>query len=146
MMSAVESEFSSADALVMAAAVADARPVSSSSTKIKKADFDSINLTTNPDILRKVAQSKRSNQVVVGFAAETAKDLIKAGGEKLISKGADLLYVNDVSGGAIFGQDQTSGTLIGLGVDSIDFNGVSKHEVAKSIVIHMAKKLEKING
>ena len=146
MMSAVENEFSSADALVMAAAVADARPVSSSSTKIKKTDFDSIDLITNPDILNKVAQSKRSNQVVVGFAAETAKDLIKAGGEKLISKGADLLYVNDVSGGAIFGQDQTSGTLIGLGVDSIEFNGVSKHEVAKSIIIHMAKKLEKING
>ena len=146
MMSAVESEFSSADALVMAAAVADARPVSSSSTKIKKADFDSINLTTNPDILSKVAQSKRSNQVVVGFAAETAEDLMKAGGEKLISKGADLLYVNDVSGGAIFGQDLTSGTLIGLGVSSINFNGVSKHEVAKSIVIQMAKKLEKING
>jgi len=93
-----------------------------------------------------VSQSKRSNQVVVGFAAETAKDLIKAGGEKLISKNADFLYVNDVSGGAIFGQDQTSGTLIGLGVDSIEFNGVSKHEVAKSIVINMAKKLEKING
>ena len=146
MMSAVESEFSSVDALVMAAAVADARPVSSPSTKIKKADFDSINLTTNPDILSKVAQSKRSNQVVVGFAAETAEDLIRAGGEKLISKGADLLYVNDVSGGAIFGQDLTSGTLIGLGVDSIDFNGVSKYEVAKSIVIQMAKKLEKING
>jgi phosphopantothenoylcysteine decarboxylase/phosphopantothenate--cysteine ligase len=146
MMSAVENEFSSADALVMAAAVADARPVSSSSTKIKKADFDSIDLITNPDILGKVAQSKRSNQVVVGFAAETAEDLIKAGGEKLISKGADLLYVNDVSGGAIFGQDQTSGTLIGLGVDSIEFNGVSKHEVAKSIVFHMAKKFEKING
>jgi len=146
MMSAVESEFSSADALVMAAAVADARPVSSSSTKIKKVDFDSINLTTNPDILSKVAQSKRSDQVVVGFAAETAEDLMKAGGEKLISKGADLLYVNDVSGGAIFGQDLTSGTLIGLGVSSINFNGVSKHEVAKSIVIQMAKKLEKING
>ena len=146
MMSAVESEFSSADALVMAAAVADARPVSSSSTKIKKADFDSIHLTTNPDILSKVAQSKRSDQVVVGFAAETAEDLMKAGGEKLISKGADLLYVNDVSGGAIFGQDLTSGTLIGLGVSSINFNGVSKHEVAKSIVIQMAKKLEKING
>ena len=93
-----------------------------------------------------MAQSKRSNQVVVGFAAETAKDLIRAGGEKLISKGADLLYVNDVSGGGIFGQDQTSGTLIGLGVDSIDFNGVSKYEVAKSIIAQMAKKLEKING
>jgi phosphopantothenoylcysteine decarboxylase/phosphopantothenate--cysteine ligase len=145
-MSAVENEFSSSDALVMAAAVADARPVCSSSTKIKKAEFDSIDLTTNPDILSKVSQSKRSNQVVVGFAAETAKDLIEAGGEKLISKNADLLYVNDVSGGAIFGQDQTSGTLIGLGVDSIEFNGVSKHEVAKSIIIHMAKKLEKING
>jgi phosphopantothenoylcysteine decarboxylase/phosphopantothenate--cysteine ligase len=142
MMSAVESEFSSADALVMAAAVADARPVSSSSTKIKKADFDSINLTNNPDILSKVAQSKRSNQVVVGFAAETAKDLIRAGGEKLISKGADLLYVNDVSGGAIFGHDQTSGSLIGLGIDAIKFDGVSKYEVAKSIITHVADKLK----
>jgi len=142
MMSAVENEFSSADALVMAAAVADARPVSSSSTKIKKADFDSINLTTNPDILNKVAQNKRSNQVVVGFAAETAKDLIRAGGEKLISKGADLLYVNDVSGGAIFGHDQTSGSLIGLGIDAIKFVGVSKYEVAKSIITHVADKLK----
>ena len=146
MMSAVESEFSSADALVMAAAVADARPVSSSSTKIKKVDFDSINLTTNPDILSRLAQSKRSNQVVVGFAAETTSDLIKAGGEKLISKGADLLYVNDVSSGAIFGQDQTSGTLIGLGVDAIDFNDVSKYEVAKSIIAQMAKRLARVNG
>jgi phosphopantothenoylcysteine decarboxylase/phosphopantothenate--cysteine ligase len=93
-----------------------------------------------------VALSKRVNQVIVGFAAETLGDLIKAGGEKLIGKKADLLYVNDVSGGAIFGQDQTSGALIGLGIETVNFDGVSKHEVAKSIVTHMAKKLEKING
>jgi phosphopantothenoylcysteine decarboxylase/phosphopantothenate--cysteine ligase len=93
-----------------------------------------------------VALRKRVNQVVVGFAAETLSDLIKAGGEKLISKNADLLYVNDVSGGAIFGQDQTSGALIGLGIETVNFDGVSKHEVAKSIVAHMAKKLEKVNG
>ena len=146
MMSAVESEFTNSDALVMAAAVADARPVFTSTTKIKKADLESIDLTTNPDILSRVAQSKRESQVIVGFAAETISDLIKAGGEKLIGKKADLLYVNDVSGGAIFGQDQTSGSLIGLGIDTVNFDGVSKHEVARSIVAHMAKKLEKING
>jgi phosphopantothenoylcysteine decarboxylase/phosphopantothenate--cysteine ligase len=145
MMSAVETEFTNSDALVMAAAVADARPVSTSTTKIKKAALESINLTTNPDILSRVALSKRVNQVIVGFAAETLGDLIKAGGEKLIGKKADLLYVNDVSGGAIFGQDQTSGALIGLGIETVNFDGVSKHEVAKSIVTHMAKKLEKIN-
>jgi len=146
MMSAVENEFTNSDALVMSAAVADARPVSTSTTKINKADLESINLTTNPDILSRVALSKRVNQVIVGFAAETLGDLIKAGGEKLIGKNADLLYVNDVSGGAIFGQDQTSGALIGLGIETVKFDGVSKHEVAKSIVAHMAKKLEKING
>ena len=146
MMSAVESEFTNSDALVMAAAVADARPVSPPTTKIKKADLESIDLTTNPDILSRVAQSKRESQVIVGFAAETISDLIKAGGEKLIGKKADLLYVNDVSGGAIFGQDQTSGSLIGLGIETVNFDGVSKYEVARSIVTHMAKKLEKING
>jgi phosphopantothenoylcysteine decarboxylase/phosphopantothenate--cysteine ligase len=146
MMSAVENEFTNSDALVMAAAVADARPVSTSTTKIKKAALESIELTTNPDILSRVALSKRESQVIVGFAAETLSDLIKAGGEKLIGKKADLLYVNDVSGGAIFGQDQTSGALIGLGIETVNFDGVSKHEVAKSIVAHMAKKLEKVNG
>lgn len=146
MMSAVENEFINSDALVMAAAVADARPVSTSTTKIKKADLESIDLTTNPDILSIVAQNKRESQVIVGFAAETLSDLIKAGGEKLIGKKADLLYVNDVSGGAIFGQDQTSGALIGLGIETVNFDGVSKHEVAKSIVAHMAKKLQRING
>lgn len=146
MMSAVESEFNNNDALVMAAAVADARPESISTTKIKKADLEKINLTRNPDILSKVSQIKKSNQVIVGFAAETVSDFVKAAGEKLIAKGADLLYVNDVSKGAIFGQDQTSGALIGLGIETINFNGVSKHDVAKSIVTHLAKKFEKING
>jgi phosphopantothenoylcysteine decarboxylase/phosphopantothenate--cysteine ligase len=145
-MSAVENEFTNSDALVMAAAVADARPVSTSTTKIKKVDLESINLTTNPDILSRVAQSKRESQVIVGFAAETVNDLIKAGGEKLIGKKADLLYVNDVSGGAIFGQDQTSGALIGLGIETVNFDSVSKHEVAKSIIQHIAKKFEKSNG
>ena len=93
-----------------------------------------------------MAQSRRESQVIVGFAAETLSDLIKAGGAKLIGKKADLLYVNDVSGGAIFGQDQTSGSLIGLGIETVNFDGVSKYEVARSIVTHMAKKLEKING
>ena len=146
MRSAVESKFTSSDALVMAAAVADARPAMSSATKIRKNELKRIDLTANPDILCKVSQKKNRGQVIVGFAAETASDLIKAGGEKLINKNADLLYVNDVSGGAIFGEDQTSGVLIGLGIEPVFFNGASKYEVAKSIVKNIAKKLEKSGG
>lgn len=146
MRSAVESKFTSSDALVMAAAVADARPAMSSATKIRKNELKRIDLTANPDILCKVSQKKNRGQVIVGFAAETATDLIKAGGEKLINKNADLLYVNDVSGGAIFGEDQTSGVLIGLGIEPVFFNGASKYEVAKSIVKNIAKKLEKSGG
>lgn len=146
MRSAVESKFTSSDALVMAAAVADARPAMSSATKIRKNELKRIDLTANPDILCRVSQKKNRGQVIVGFAAETATDLIKAGGEKLINKNADLLYVNDVSGGAIFGEDQTSGVLIGLGIEPVFFNGASKYEVAKSIVKNIAKKLEKSGG
>jgi len=146
MRSAVESKFTSSDALVMAAAVADARPAMSSATKIRKNELKRIDLTANPDILCKVSQKKNRGQVIVGFAAETVSDLIKAGGEKLINKNADLLYVNDVSGGAIFGEDQTSGVLIGLGIEPVFFNGASKYEVAKSIVKNIAKKLEKSGG
>jgi phosphopantothenoylcysteine decarboxylase/phosphopantothenate--cysteine ligase len=68
------------------------------------------------------------------------------GETKLRAKGADYLYVNDVSGGAIFGSDQTSGTLIGLDIAPIGFNNVDKFEVAEVIIKEVAHRLERVHG
>jgi phosphopantothenoylcysteine decarboxylase/phosphopantothenate--cysteine ligase len=90
-----------ADAVVMAAAVADFRPRDQLDTKIKKsaAEPDPIVLVRNPDILAELASRSHGGQVVVGFAAETGDasgDVLTHGRAKLASKGADLLVVNEV--------------------------------------------------
>ncbi|WP_370288010.1 bifunctional phosphopantothenoylcysteine decarboxylase/phosphopantothenate--cysteine ligase CoaBC [Nocardioides sp.] len=109
-----------ADAVVMAAAPADFRPTAESDTKIKKSADGSaptITLEQNPDILAEIsAQRARPGQVIVGFAAETGDatgsvlDLARA---KLARKGCDLLVVNDVSGGAVFGSADNEAVLLG---------------------------------
>lgn len=74
-----------------------------------------MDLTKNPDILARIAEIKKSGQIVVGFAAETdskSENLVKLGTEKLRSKSLDLMYVNNVSDGAIFGSDSTQGVII----------------------------------
>ena len=100
-----------ADAIVMAAAVADFRPAERRETKIKKtsAGPQPIELTENPDILRELVQGRRgglagrgAGQVIVGFGAET-DDVLAAGREKLARKGCDLLVVNEVGNGLAFG-------------------------------------------
>ena len=94
-----------ADAVVMAAAVADFRPRDTSDTKIKKGadEPDSLALVRTADVLAEVSQAPRARpgQVVVGFAAETgdaAGDALTHGRAKLAGKGADLLVVNEVGG------------------------------------------------
>jgi phosphopantothenoylcysteine decarboxylase/phosphopantothenate--cysteine ligase len=94
-----------ADAVVMAAAVADYRPAARSDVKLKKTGAmpEPIVLTENPDILRELAgPARRPGQVIVGFAAETG-DLIGNGRAKLAAKGCDLLVVNRVGDGLAFG-------------------------------------------
>lgn len=146
MLELVKTEFSSHDSLVMSAAVADARPVSSAEGKIKKESFAKIELLENPDILATIGKLKRANQVVVGFAAETESNLVELGRDKLVRKGADLLYVNNVAQGAVFGSDSTSGTLLSVDGSSEFFENVSKHEVARRIVNGIATRLELVNG
>ena len=94
-----------ADAVVMAAAVADFRPRDTRDTKIKKGagEPDSIALVRTTDVLAEVARLPRAKdgQVVVGFAAETGDaegDALAHGRRKLAAKGADLLVVNEVGG------------------------------------------------
>jgi phosphopantothenoylcysteine decarboxylase/phosphopantothenate--cysteine ligase len=94
-----------ADAIVMAAAVADYRPASRSDTKIKKAGGkpEPIALTENPDILHELSTTRRQpGQVIVGFGAETG-DLIANGQVKLAAKGCDLIVMNTVGNGRAFG-------------------------------------------
>jgi phosphopantothenoylcysteine decarboxylase / phosphopantothenate---cysteine ligase len=105
MRDAVLAAADEADAVVMAAAVADYRPVARSSTKLKKtgAEPASIELTENPDILRELGTARRRpGQVIVGFGAETG-DLISNGLLKLAAKGCDLIVMNKVGDGLAFG-------------------------------------------
>jgi phosphopantothenoylcysteine decarboxylase/phosphopantothenate--cysteine ligase len=110
----------SADAVVMAAAPADFRPESTAVSKIKKSDDGSspdIRLTQNPDILAGLAHERPNDHiVVVGFAAETGDDsgsVMDHAQAKLLRKGCDLLVVNDVGGGAVFGSEDNEAVVLG---------------------------------
>jgi phosphopantothenoylcysteine decarboxylase/phosphopantothenate--cysteine ligase len=103
--------FPTSDALIMSAAVADLRPSEVSDGKIKKEKIDHLDLIANPDLLAQAGKARRADQVLVGFAAETS-NLEEYATAKLERKGLDLLYVNDVSGGAIFGSTHTQGMIL----------------------------------
>jgi len=105
MRDAALSAAAEADAVVMAAAVADYRPETRSDSKIKKSGAapPPLRLVQNPDVLRELSGNRaRPGQVIVGFAAETG-DVLANGRAKLAAKGCDLLVVNQVGGGLAFG-------------------------------------------
>ncbi len=106
-----------ADAVVMAAAVADFRPAVASPSKIKKTDGepDPVLLLRNPDVLAELGSSRSAGQVLVGFAAETADEAtaLAAGAAKLAAKRADLLVVNRVGNGIGFEVDHNAATILG---------------------------------
>ena len=146
MKQAVEAEFVHSDALIMAAAVADARPHKVSNEKIKKNDLLEIALEKNEDILASISSIKGKHQILVGFAAETADNATSLAEGKMQAKGADFLYVNNVSGGAVFGSEKTSGTLLGLDIAPREFNDVDKFVVAGEILKEVGQRLERIHG
>ena len=124
----LEVEFPKSDVLVMSAAVADARPSQISSGKIKKGDLQNIELTQNPDLLKSIA-ALRDKQIVIAFAAETSLDIALAKA-KLEAKGANILYLNDVSEGAIFGSTDTQGIIITSNGAQISVPNSSKDSLA----------------
>ncbi|MFD4909611.1 bifunctional phosphopantothenoylcysteine decarboxylase/phosphopantothenate--cysteine ligase CoaBC [Kitasatospora purpeofusca] len=105
-----------ADAVVMAAAVADFRPAAYAAGKIKKVEGVEpapVALVRNPDVLAELsAHRTRSGQLVVGFAAET-DNVLANGRAKLARKGCDLLVVNEVGDGKAFGQDVNEAVVLG---------------------------------
>jgi phosphopantothenoylcysteine decarboxylase/phosphopantothenate--cysteine ligase len=146
MQNALSAELESADALVMAAAVADARPEIASSEKVNKEDFRALSLVKNPDILAESTKNKRENQVFVGFAAETGDGIREKGLKKLHSKGVDFLYVTDVSNGKVFGEKETTGILLSKRGSEWSFKAADKHELGRRIVSELIQELGVING
>jgi phosphopantothenoylcysteine decarboxylase/phosphopantothenate--cysteine ligase len=137
---AVVSAAVSADAVVMAAAPADFRPLSTTDTKIKKAGdgtAPTLELTQTPDILAEISADRlRPGQVVVGFAAETGDDsasVLDLGRAKLARKGCDLLVVNDVSGGAVFGSPDNEAVVLDADGGSVPVPRGSKSALAQVI-------------
>lgn len=146
MQNALSAELESADALVMAAAVADARPEIASSEKVNKEDFRALSLVKNPDLLAESTKNKRENQVFVGFAAETGDGIREKGLKKLHSKGVDFLYVTDVSNGKVFGEKETTGILLSKRGSEWSFKAADKHELGRRIVSELIQELGVING
>jgi len=124
-----------ADAIVMAAAVADYRPAVRSEAKIKKtgAEPDPIVLAENPDIVRDlVAARRRPGQLIVAFGAETG-DVITNGREKLARKGCDLLVVNQVGNGLAFGTADNEATVLGADGSEVKLARAAKDDIADQI-------------
>ena len=132
-------EFGKCDVLVMAAAVADARPENMQNSKIKKDSLTSINLTENVDILKSLSGNK-GKQVVVAFAAETSHDATAAQ-SKMLAKGADILYLNDVSGGDIFNSETTFGEIFTRGGASYKVAKTTKDTLAQELLDHALHQL-----
>jgi len=140
---AVEAAAVGADAVVMAAAPADFRPRHSVEVKIKKADDGSaptVELVQNPDILAGLVRARaadgRSTPVIVGFAAETGDDnggVLDHARAKLARKGCDLLVVNDVGGGRVFGEPENEAMILGADGSATPVPRGSKSAVADAI-------------
>uniref|UniRef100_UPI00404A6FA8 bifunctional phosphopantothenoylcysteine decarboxylase/phosphopantothenate--cysteine ligase CoaBC n=1 Tax=Candidatus Planktophila sp. TaxID=2175601 RepID=UPI00404A6FA8 len=132
-------QFPQCDILIMSAAVADARPKLVSFEKIKKSLLGTIELTPNTDLIAEMSKSK-TNQLMIGFAAET-KDHLQEARRKIESKGLDLIYVNDVSGGAIFGKDETMGTILTRNGADIAVKEVSKDALGNLLLDQAIRQL-----
>ena len=140
---AMLAESPSADAIVMAAAVADFRPATRSAAKIKKtgAAPAPIELAENPDIVRDlVAARQRPGQLIVAFGAETG-DVLANGRAKLARKGCDLLVVNQVGNGLAFGTADNEATVLAADGTEVKLPRAAKDEIADAIWDEIAARL-----
>lgn len=133
-----------ADAVVMAAAVADFRPASYVSGKIKKKDGaepEPLTLVRNPDILAEISATRpRAGQVVAGFAAET-DDVLAHGRAKLASKGCDLLVVNEVGERKTFGSEENEAVVLGADGTETAVPYGPKETLADTVWDHVVERL-----
>ena len=170
-----------ADAVVMAAAVADFRPATVSPFKIKKdreaaaddggaatsgvetfgagevagaagdpaGDAPTVRLVRNPDVLAELSARRPREQVVVGFAAETGDaegDVLDHARRKFARKGCDLLVVNDVSGGRVFGERRTQVVLLRPDGSLTEVPEGTKEDVSDAVWDEVVKLLPPAGG
>ena len=145
MLAAVEVHITEADALLMAAAVADFRPAQTAEQKIKKGGgVPELTLARTPDILKEIGQRKLQSgypKVLVGFAAES-QDLLANAEKKLKTKNLDLIAANDISAqDAGFAVDTNKITLLFASGKREDLPLISKAEAAEKIVAAVANQL-----
>jgi phosphopantothenoylcysteine decarboxylase/phosphopantothenate--cysteine ligase len=144
MLESVLAESEGADALIMAAAVADFRPKRVAEHKLKKRDgVPQVDLEAAPDVLATVAaMGSRRPGVVIGFAAES-RDLLKNAAAKLKSKSLDMIVANDISAAdSGFGVDTNRVTLLFSDAKESPLPLMGKDEVAETIIAHLAMLLE----
>jgi len=139
LQSALKANFDLTDLLVMAAAVADARPSNVGAIKLKKDQYQEITLVENPDLVAELASTK-TDQIVVGFAAETSLNTDEAK-RKLLTKGLDLIFLNDISSGEIFGSDTTQGLFYTKDGQQISVAKASKATLANQLLDLVVDKL-----
>ncbi|MEW1819745.1 bifunctional phosphopantothenoylcysteine decarboxylase/phosphopantothenate--cysteine ligase CoaBC [Arthrobacter sp. NPDC080031] len=141
------------DVVIMAAAVADFRPAEVSGTKIKKVngnDAPVVRLVQNPDILHELVvrrDSEASSQLIVGFAAETGDEdgnVLEHATAKLKRKGCDLLVVNQVGVGRVFGQDQNSVIILSAHGAAAQSAAGSKSDVAAVVIDRISTELSRV--
>jgi phosphopantothenoylcysteine decarboxylase/phosphopantothenate--cysteine ligase len=141
-------EAGEADVVVMSAAVADFRPATTAGTKIKKdtaGEPDAVPLVRNPDVLAELVTKRVPGQLVVGFAAETGDDegdVLTHGRAKLARKGCDLLVVNDVSAGQVFGRPDNAVVVLAADGSATEVPRDSKDAVAAGIWAAVTARLE----
>jgi phosphopantothenoylcysteine decarboxylase / phosphopantothenate---cysteine ligase len=140
MADAVLSRADEVDVVVMAAAVADFRPVASQTDKIKKADgVPDVALEPTTDILAELGRRKRPGQIVVGFAAETS-DVRANAQHKLTAKNVDLVVANDVGApGVGFEHDTNRVLIIGIDGSALDVPLSDKRDIARAILDAVAR-------
>ncbi|MBK5237734.1 MAG: bifunctional phosphopantothenoylcysteine decarboxylase/phosphopantothenate--cysteine ligase CoaBC [Actinomycetales bacterium] len=140
LQSALDIAAPSHDIIIMAAAIADYRPVVVSDSKLKKdaiGEHPTIELVQNPDLLASLTASVRPEQFVIGFAAETSSDrdsLIALGQKKLARKGCDALVINGVGWSAGFGSVTNDVIVLGRGGDILMEVSGDKRAVADRIL------------
>jgi phosphopantothenoylcysteine decarboxylase/phosphopantothenate--cysteine ligase len=144
---AMLAEAPDSDVVVMTAAVADFRPETVAAAKMKKgaaSEPSAIPLARNPDVLVELVTKRAAGQLVVGFAAETGDDegdVLTHARAKLARKGCDLLVVNDVSAGQVFGRPENAVAVLAADGSAVEVPRGSKDAVAAGIWTAIASRL-----
>ena len=135
----------SQDLIMMSAAVSDYRVADRSQNKIKRDGTSlKLELIENPDLIATISvveRPNRKNQIIMAFAAETSISLEEAR-EKLLRKGVDLLFLNDVLNQDVFGSENNGGYLLDSAGVIAQLQYQSKDTLAEHLLDLVAKRLD----